>query len=234
MTYQPLPHIGIILTGKLVNDRDVAFACEAVRRQLQDHAAPAWGMPPPGVFVYSLDAFVPAKEGAIVVVADSDGNPDTAGYHSVLGDVPWGIVDSSQSESFSRVLSHECLEIWANAYLDRWAPGPDGLRYAMELCDPVQEDGYEVDAELFGERRTVEVSDFVVPAWFGIGDGYERGESTDYAKKLYGMWELDKGGYAIAQRDGRTVYLAHQAGAFMGAGKLRRHARTARLLAGSR
>lgn len=234
MTYAPPAHLAIVLSSDLATDRDVAFWVEAVRLQLREHAAPAWGLPPPGVFVYSPDTFVPAKEGAVIALVSDDGNDDAAGVHGALGNVPYGLVDLKQSTLPERTLSHEALELWANAALDRWAPGPGGLEYALELCDPCQRDDYLIGVTMFGEERAVEVSDFVTPMWFGMGPVSFPGGCT-YKGRIDTPFNLSPGGYAIARdQQGRIRYLSHAEGAFMEPRKLGPRARTRRLIEAGR
>jgi hypothetical protein len=236
MTYTPPPHLSIVRTGRLAGDRDVAFWVDAVRKQLQEHVAPAWGMPPPGVFLYDIDQFTPASEGAVIAIVDDDGNDDAAGLHSALGNVPFGLVDLHQAAVPSRTFSHEALELWANAMLDRWIPGPSGLEYAVELCDAVQREQYTIDVELFGEERAVIVSDFVLPAWFQQPDQLLACSYLDpnrHPADRLRPHANAPGGYSIARNpDGEVVYLAHRAGAFMEPRKLSRYSRTARLIRG--
>jgi len=224
--YSPPPHLSVVLVGKLAGNRDCAFWVEAVRTQLQQHAAPAWGLPAPGVFLYDENQFTPSSEGAVIAIVDDDGDDTAAGFHSIVGNVPFGLVDLGQSDAPSVVLSHEALELWANASLDRWAPGPSGLDYAMELCDPVQEDGYSVAVELFGDRRMVEVSNFVMPGWFGLdGRTAWRGDLARFV--------IAPGGYAITRNEeGEIVFFSHAGGARIPSRKLAQWGRTGQLVRG--
>jgi hypothetical protein len=231
LNYKTPAHLSIVLSGKLAGNREVAFAVEACRIQLQDHAARVWGLPTPGVFFYSEDQFTPAKEGAVVAIVDDDGNDSAAGFHSYFSDMPFGLVDLHQSAIFSRTLSHECLELWANAFLDRWIPGPNGLDYAVELCDPCQRQDYLIPVELFGETRDVVVSDFVTPRWFGVAETLH--PSCTYGAHIAEPFKLAFGGYAIAKTDkGEAIYLAHSDGAFLERRKIGLFARTGRLIRG--
>lgn len=228
--YTPPAHISIVLSGKLAGNREVAFAVEAVRTQLQQQVAPAWGMPSPGVFFYDENQFTPASEGAVIAIVDDDGDDTAAGLHSYFADVPFGVVDLHQSAIFSRTLSHECLELWANAFLDRWVQGPNDLEYAVELCDPCQRQDYTIPVELFGEIQNVVVSDFVTPRWFGMAETLQK---CSYNGSITEPFKLAFGGYAIAKTDrGEAVYLSHADGAFMDKRKIGARARTGRLLRG--
>jgi hypothetical protein len=234
LIYAPPVHLSIVRVGKLAGDRDVAFWVEAVRKQLQEHVAPAWGMPPPGVFLYDAEQFTPVVEGSVIAVVDDDGDDDAAGFHSILAGIPFGLVDLKQARLPSRTLSHEALELFANAMLDRWVMGPNGLEYAVELCDAVQRDSYPVEVTMFGETRMDYVSDFLLPAWF---DRQDKLLACSYLDPTRGPAErlrpfgLAPGGYAIARNgSGEVVYLAHPFGARMEPAKVSKHSRTARLI----
>ncbi len=231
MTYAPPNHLAIVLTSKLAEDRDVAYWTEAVKIQLRDHAAQAWGLPPPGVAVYTPDTFVPSAEGAIIALVDDDGNDDAAGLHSVLAGMQYGLVDLKQASKPSRTLSHEALELWGNANLDRWLPGPGGLEYAVELCDACQRDEYTIGVELFGEWRDVVVSNFIRPTWFQI-DAKLTFDILGFIDRPFG---LRPGGYAIARdSNGSIRYLSHAEGSFLEPRQTGKHARTRRLIESGR
>ena len=61
------------------------------------------------------------------------------------------------SLSVSTVMSHEICEWFVDRFLNLWAGGPNG-QYALEICDPVAEDTYEIDG--------VSVSNFVYRRFF--------------------------------------------------------------------
>jgi hypothetical protein len=232
-------HFAVVRYGKLAGNRDVAFWAEAVRLQLID-AAKVWGLAPPGMAVYdarSSDSTLPLASTTVHIgIVDDDGDDEAAGFHSLMGGEPYGLVDLHQSDEPSTVLSHEALELLGNAQLDRWVPGPGGLEYAVELGDPVQRDSYAVEVEVMGEKRDVEVSNFVFPSWFGLKNAAELDDAgqTNMLGKL-DPFELAEGGYQIASDDdGRIVYLAHKRGAAMPPSKARPTSRTARLIAAGR
>lgn len=223
MTYQPPAHLQIVLTGRAATNREVAFWAEAVKIQLREHAAPAWGLAPPGVSVCTADAFIPSAEGMILVVADDDGDDEAAGWHNPLG----GIVDLHQSGSPSRTLSHEALEMLGNWAINRWSsPDRRGRRHALEICDAVQRTSYTIRVTLFGETRDVEVSDFVLPEWFVLGSP----GPFSYMGAVGAPFEIAPGGYSIALDGEDVVYLAHPDGADFPARKVSPKSRTSRIL----
>lgn len=197
-----VPHIAVVLH---VHDdpeleRRVQFWVEAARLQLLHHVAPSWQpwAPPPGVFYYGKAMHLPSDQAAVVgIFADAE-VADAAGYHTALGRTVIGAVDLSRSSKPSRTLSHEVCEIYRNAYLDEWFPGPvEGRLYAAELCDPCQRVDYQIEVEVAGESATVTVGDFLMPAWFD-----RRAAGTVQALTWCGAvgepFEIAPGGYQIA------------------------------------
>jgi hypothetical protein len=203
-----VPHIAVVL--HVLDDpeltKQVAFWTEACRIQMEKHIAVAWAgfAPPPGVFFYGTAAAIPEDQAAVVGVFADAFNPEAAGYHSAVGELVVGAVDLSRSMNPSRTLSHECCEIFRNAYLDAWLPGPvPGRLYAAELCDPVQRNSYKIKADIMGETMEVEVGDFVTPAWFDPkADGIR-----SWCGTVGKAFEIAPGGYQVALEGDEILYL---------------------------
>lgn len=223
--YRAPLHLGVVLTSKRVDMRTVAFWTAAVEAQLREAAA-AWDLVAPGIQVYTPETFIPVAEGMLIVIADDDGNDDAAGYHTPLG----GIVDLGQSRVPSRTLSHEALEMFGNWALDRWSePDTKGRTHALELCDAVQRVSYQIPVEMYGERRSVEVADFVFPQWFR--PSASSGMPFSRCGAVTSPFEIAPGGYSIAmEEDGGIVYLAHPEGMAVGASKVSKRSRTTRIV----
>lgn len=227
-------HVAVVNHSTLASEEECAVWTEAVRIQVRDHFAEAWGMPDVGVFYYGASDSIPADEAAFVGIVDDDGNAEAAGYHSVLGNMVYGLVDLSQSSVPSRTLSHEVLEILGNPHLDNWLEGPRGLQYAREACDACQQWDYEVSFSMFGRSHSATVSDFVLPTWWDEKAWEQSGwAATNYLGGIRRPWEIAPGGYAIArQPGGGVVYLAHADGARMSRSKASIHSRTNRIVRG--
>ena len=54
--------------------------------------------------------------------------------------------------------SHELFEMVIDPLANLWAEAGDGIEYAYEMSDPVEEETFTVDG--------IEISDFLYPAWF--------------------------------------------------------------------
>lgn len=208
MTRSSVAHIVVVNHSRSAANDDVAFWTEAARLQLED-VARVWGLPPPGIFFAGSQTETPATECGVIGIVDDDGNADSAGYHSVVGRLNFGLVDMSQALIPSRTLSHEAIELIVNPKLDWWVPDPTGRLIAVEACDPVQRSDYEMLVDVMGFLKTVVVSNWVTPAWFGL----QKGSRMDWLTRLLSPFQLELGGYAIAQENGKIVHLGDSAAA---------------------
>lgn len=223
----PPTHIAVV-NHSTRSDRDIAFEVEAVALQLREHVAPLWDEAPPGLTFYGTAEHVPADQAAVLGYVNDDGNADSAGYHADAAGLVYGLVDVGQSPESSITLSHEGAEMYGNQHLDRKVVGKDGRAYYVELSDPVQAATYEIEVELFGERRRVKVSDFVLPAWFGLPNKPAGGMRTTYLGQPLKPFQVDEGGYQIIEDVGGGIVFVTAGGA----PRLRRskHSRTSRIV----
>lgn len=197
--YQPPDHIAVVnLSG--VSQQTVAFWVEAVRAQLLE-ASQSWKLPAPGVFLYGPESTIARSEGAAIVIVDHLVDLGMSGFHNALGGVV-GIEESGATPD--KTLSHEALELWGNLNMDRWVEGPDGLFYALELCDAVEWDSYVTQVKLFNRMEEVSLCNYLLPAWFAPGapEPYDR---MGLVGRPFG---LRPGAYQIAKnKDGEMVPL---------------------------
>lgn len=167
----------------------------ALGRQVSEHVAPTWGRVVP-----ALQFGGAAPDGASQIVIRGGAAPEgELGDHDedAQGDprgqvFPKPILDSGGSillgaNSLSVTLSHELLELIGDASANLWADGPDGYSYALELCDAVEGDAYDIDG--------VWVSNFVFPGFFDpLGAA---GVRLDYMRQLSKPFGMTPGGYQI-------------------------------------
>lgn len=207
--------LAFINESKTLSDEQVATMAEACTFQLARHACPAWKMPLLVCFPRKLADISGIDIVPRLVFLDHSDQADALGYHSVGPDgLPYAkvfvepILDSGGAilldprhtgNVVSVCASHETLEILGDPGADWWRHGPqlpEGAEYALELCDPVQDDSYEVPTA----RGMVCVSDFVLPRYFG-----EPGRGVDYLGKLATPWTVAPGGYLIIKNDAGDV-----------------------------
>jgi hypothetical protein len=180
--------IGILNKSKEVSDKEVARHTPYLEAQVREHFEPLWGI---GAGVeFFPNKGVPRNYMRLVLLDTSD-EADAEGYHDLT---PYG---RAQSKVFCKGLgkrwtvtaSHEILEMIADRYVNKAAVEElpkGGMRlYAVEVCDPVQEQTYKIGP--------TEVSNFVTEAWFYPAQ--RKWSMYDYLKTLKAPFTLAKGGY---------------------------------------
>jgi len=165
--------IALVNSTGAMDPATFAFTAEAIRIQIERDFLPAWRdyMPvkrPLTVVGYnSTKDLAPGSFSPIVVKALLD-RQGVLGDHVGTSD---GDVASGRSLPLSHVMSHEALELACDPYTDRWLRLPSGMVVALEICDMVENDTYAIEASIAGQTRSVSVSNFAHPAWFGEGIG---------------------------------------------------------------
>ena len=102
------------------------------------------------------------------------------------------------NEPVSRAASHELFEMVVDPLANLWAE-KDGVQYAYELCDAVEEDA---GAALIQDG--LPMSNFVYPAWFEPIK-HPRGTRFDHLGTLKKPFEVRRKGYVIKIEKGRKV-----------------------------
>lgn len=179
-----------------ITENDLNLMVEACRLQLNQHAAPLLERTPWEIKVGGDDGFP-------VVLINSPDVAGALGYHTqdpcgrvwcrVFTDplLKSGGTTLRGVHSVSVVLSHEILETFYNPYINLWSNRGDHTFVALELCDPVQGDYYDIDVN----GTPVAVSNFVLEAWFDREMG--KAGRFDYMNKLTKPLDMTKGGYTV-------------------------------------
>lgn len=195
--------IAFVNKSTLVTDAQAAGIAQACINQINYHTAPAWGQTGvDGGFFAEKD--VPAGYDKIVFFDNAD-QAGALGYHtedpdgSVYGKIfahdtmSHGAQVMGGPGSVCSVASHEALELWQDRNVNKWAVGPDGVLYAWEVGDPVENDSYELYRTYAGSKVTV--SNFALPAWFD--DTPAPGSRFDYMGRLTAPFTMTPGGYVV-------------------------------------
>jgi hypothetical protein len=202
----PLPpavnHIAIINRSSL-DDVEVSVMVAAYEDWL-DAACQAWGVATPGMAVYGRNHQQAIAEEAAGIFTDSGDQPDAFGWHTALGLARWFYVDLGMCRAFgeppSRVFGHELIEMPLDPDCNIWfGPTRAGYHVAMEGCDPVQRDSIAVDGTAYGNRRKVELADFILPSWFD--EGASQGPFS-YLNRAPAPLTIAPGGYYLRERNG--------------------------------
>lgn len=200
MNYQPPRHIMLRRRTELIGDEDMAFLEKALAIQLRE-AAEHYELDPPGLTFCSEHAIVSSVEAAGMDFLDDDGVPQAVAHHGYFAGFPWSMVGVGETFNWTAAASHEALEYLCNLRLDQWVIGPEGTRWPKEIADPVESDTYVITVELFGERRDIHVSNYVLPAYWREGS---KGP-WDRLGLLKGPFTIAPGGYAVVEKDGEIV-----------------------------
>lgn len=183
-------------------DADVRRATAAVSKQLGDFCQ-AWRRYREGV-AFVLAGSKPPVGAKVITVFDNADQAGDLGWHSEQNGVAFGRVFAGPAldngVNPSTVLSHEVLETEGDGPVNVWAEdyATAGTEFAVEVCDPVESDSYEVT---LSDGSRVEVSNFVLPAWF---DAQAHGP-YDHLRRLTAPFSLSRGGYVVKRTAGTTT-----------------------------
>lgn len=197
-----VPTINIIDESTLLEEKDFLLMVEACKIQLDQHAAPMWLKG-----TWNIVVNQPEDVGYPIVIVDDPDQAGILGYHtkSPCGKV-WGrvfvrpVIDRKGSMlkgplSVSAVLSHEILEAYCDPDVNMWADRGDGLLVAYEICDPVENDVYEITTS---SGTDVSVSNFVLPTWFDANA--PQGAKLDFLAKTAKPFQMSPGGYTVTMQ----------------------------------
>jgi hypothetical protein len=162
------------------------------------HFLPVWGYP---VKLYNTAKPKPS-DWQFVYFDDAD-QADDEGYHDITkhGQPVSKVFVRSTLEAGDKVsvtACHELFEMSIDPITNLWAQATERTLFAYEVCDPVEEDTFEVDG--------IAMSNFVYPAWF---EPYRHrpGTKYDHLGKLKAPFTMSKGGYVIRKKNGRVSEL---------------------------
>lgn len=229
--------VAVTVTGESHDGFDpakVATWCKVVDRQARE-CAERWGIEYTPVVFFSTDVleklegqeltdFV-TKFRLLTISAELD-EPGVLGYHGAVLGVIFARVKYA-GDYTSVILSHEVLEQMINPLLTSWSEMPDGRKQAVEACDRVEDDTYNVEQDgIF-----VRVSNYLLPSAFVPYSA----RPWDRLGKLSAWDGMTPGGYMIvreADGDRVNVFAAAEEGiAASGVKRLNPFSRATRLLA---
>lgn len=108
-------------------------------------------------------------------------------------------------ETVSSVASHEILELLGDHDVNQVAKNPrNGYIYALENCDAVETEGYQING--------VMVSNFVTPAWFD--PNATASTKFDFLGNVHSPFKINPGGYMPVQVNGRWTQIFGSTEAF--------------------
>lgn len=187
--------ISVVNQSKIA-DSIVQEVLRAVSQQLLLDFRQSWDVVAECELVGRRSSRITRKEvrgDAIIYLRKGDGAKEGAlGWHEVDEfALPWGVVYTETLENWTVTLSHEVLEMVLDPHCNRFALGPhpnEPSRYVFhwyEACDAVQSRNYEIAG--------IEVSDFVLPAYFTPDE--EAGQRTSFLGLELPSFEFCDDGY---------------------------------------
>jgi hypothetical protein len=198
------PVIAFINRSQDVDEVELRRAIRAIQTQVDRDFFPAWGWRAKLVFQPQ-----PMPKRAMLLTIKTKNSDSDLGYHFIQG-VPRTEVftrdaEGEPYEEYYSTLSHEVLEMIADPGINLYASGyyrKGRLRrnawIPYEVCDPVEENLYEIDG--------FKMSDFVLPEWYEP-ERKARSVQFSHRNSVDRPFELAPGGYidAVVGHTIRTV-----------------------------
>lgn len=181
--------ISIVNRSTSVKDEELQHVVRAINRQINEDFAPYWGfgghLRLEGPTSTQASRLADLRGDAILYLMEEADASGALGYHDKNSrGIPYGFVFLELSrrlgENWCVTLSHEALELLADAQANLLAQGPHPEQrklevfHWVEVCDAVQSESYEIDG--------VEVSNFVLPSYYTPGE--EDGRRNDFLGRL--------------------------------------------------
>ena len=200
--------IAVLNLSTDLSDSEAALAVKAVAKQLRDHVAPAWEREGMAVEFFR-DATAIPDESHVVAIFNTGEDAAGLGYHnSDPNGNPYGkvfsraVLDhggevlSGGTVTVSMVLSHEVIEMFLDPGLRLWVTDAEGTQWAVEACDPVQFDRYQISVD----GTDVAVSNFVLPTWWDRTP--PEGAKFDFLGTVPSPYSLTPPGYCVYRKGG--------------------------------
>jgi hypothetical protein len=183
--------IAVINESTAIANADVQAMLPAFDQQWNHDLQPIWGVEPAS-FTFVPQGQTPAAGTWWVVFLDDSDQADALAYHDLTTEgLPISKVFVKtilgDHASVSVGATHELCEMAVDPWLNGAYQDPQGVFWAGEICDPVEDDqyGYTIG--------TILVTDFITPNWFA--HQYAQGQ-IDFRGHAQAAFEVLTGGYA--------------------------------------
>ena len=186
-----MPQIAVINESTAISDTDVQAMLQAFDQQWNKDLEPIWSVEA-ATFTFVPKGQTPAAGPWWVVFLDDSDQANALAYHDLTNEgLPISKVFVktilSDKASVSVGATHEICEMAVDPWLNSAYQDPQGVFWAGEICDPVEDDqyGYQIGAVL--------VTDFVTPNWFS----HQHAQKTiDFKGHSQSAFQILSGGYA--------------------------------------
>jgi hypothetical protein len=156
--------IAVINESTAIGDANVEAMVPAFSEQWNKDLLPIWGVES-ATLTFTPKSKRPASGAWWMVFLDDSDQADALAYHDLTNEgLPISKVFvktiKSANESLSVGATHEMCEMAVDPWLNSAYQDPEGIFWAGEVADPVEDDqyGYKIGEVL--------VTDFVTPNWF--------------------------------------------------------------------
>ena len=186
-----MPQIAVITESTVIADADVQKMLPAFTQQWNSDLRSVWGVDE-ATFTFVPSGQQPAAGTWWMVFLDDSDQAGALAYHDLTNE---GLPISKDSvrtiladnASVSVGATHEMCEMAVDPWLNSAYQDLQGVFWAGEVCDPVEDDqyGYGIGGVL--------VTDFVTPNWFGHQHAQVQIDLKGHAATAF---EVLSGGYA--------------------------------------
>ena len=160
-----MPHIAVINQSAAITNAAVQHMLPAFTHQWNTDLRPIWGVEE-ATFTFAPKGKKPEPHSWWLVFLDNSDQADALAYHDLTNEgLPISKVFVktilADKASVSVGATHELCEMAVDPWLNSAYQDAQGVFWAGEVCDPVEDDqyGYKIGDVL--------VTDFVTPNWFG-------------------------------------------------------------------
>lgn len=183
--------IAVLNESTSASDAEIGAMIGAFETQWNRDLSPVWGTPP-AQFRFMAHGEKPDPASWWLVFLDTSDQADALAYHDLTSTgMPMSKVFvktiKQDNASLSVGATHELCEMAVDPWLNSASQDTQGVFWATEICDPVEDDqyGYMIDGIL--------VSDFATPDWFAHRFSRNAVDFKEHAMKAF---EVLTGGYA--------------------------------------
>lgn len=183
--------IAVINESTAIADGAVQGYLSAFTKQWNNDLKPVWGVDDVN-FTFTPKGTPPQLGSWWLVFLDDSDQANALAYHDLTNEglpISKVFVKTLQADnaSISVGATHELCEMAVDPWLNSAYQDQQGIFWAGEVCDPVEDDqyGYTIDSTL--------VTDFVTPNWFA--HRYAKGP-MDLKSHALSEFEILSGGYA--------------------------------------
>jgi hypothetical protein len=186
-----MPEIAVINESSVYDDATAQGLIGPFQQQWNQDLRPVWGVDQ-ATFVFVPKGQAPDPSAWWVVFLDDSDQANALAYHDLTNQglpISKIFVKTIQADSSSVSVgaTHEICEMAVDPWLNGAYQDPQGVFWAGEVCDPVEDDQYAYSI------GSVAVTDFVTPNWFAHKNAQG---PIDFKGHAQSAFEVLSGGYA--------------------------------------